>query len=433
MAVYSTWNPRYIRRTPGWTPRRSYYGPRYIRSRTSRRKANAEARAARQQRDTATVTINRIATIQVTVPIGDANAATTVNHWNQLRLSSFFPNYAPMYDQMKLDKIRVKITGFRAGTAQTANISPSVVLAFDRNGLNEGQNVTTSTISTYSSAQLKQWSTGNAFAMYQTIYPSTIMEKGQYVPTDSLEDPESESAVDNPCIDESSAVLPFKPLTLIGVDLGAAQQAAQTFAFTAEYEYTVTFRGMRKPSLSSSPVLDLVPFADTLIRNGRYTVTAEEAGVDGWDSVDILVNVPPPDSKFDGLSVYTSSGSSYNLVGTYTIQDLSLTTATGYAVISIPRNYLFFHVHRDGQQVGNNTVGTVAFVYNPTTNTPNYEVYTNDCYALIPMTLTGDSGYISLNVGSDPVVYSFFYVSYADYRFIYADYEDLDLFLNQGE
>lgn len=280
MAVYSTWNPLYTRRTPSWTPRRSYYGPRYIRSRTSRRKANAEARAARQQRDAATVTINRVATVQVVVPVGDANGAVTINHWNQLRLSSFFPNYAPMYDQMKLDKIRVKITGFRAGTAQTSNISPSVVLAFDRNGLNEGQTVSTATISTYSSAQLKQWSTGNAFVMYQNIYPSTIMEKGQYIPTESLEDPTDTDVVDNPCVNESSSTLPFKPLTMIGVDLGVPQAAAQTFAFTAEYEYTVTFRGMRKPSLAYLLSNYEVPVNFNGIPNWYYTT--DQAAPNRW-------------------------------------------------------------------------------------------------------------------------------------------------------
>lgn len=280
MAVYSTWNPLYTRRSFRWTPSRNYYGPRYIRSRTSRRKANAEARAARQQRDVATVTINRVATVQVQVPVGDANGAVTINHWNQLRLSSFFPNYAPMYDQMKLDKIRVKITGFRAGTAQTSNISPSVVLAFDRNGLNDDQTVSTATISTYSSAQLKQWSTGNAFVMYQNIYPSTIMEKGQYIPTESLVDPEVEDVVDNPCVNESSSTLPFKPLTMIGVDLGVAQQAAQTFAFTAEYEYTVTFRGMRKPSLAYLLSNYEVPVNLNGIPNWYYTT--DQVDVNRW-------------------------------------------------------------------------------------------------------------------------------------------------------
>lgn len=243
--------------TRRYTGRRSfnpYYNTAYknTRTRTSRRKANRESWAARQQKDAATVTISRIATVPVVISNGYQSAAVAINHWDSLRLSSYFNNYAPMYDQMKLDKIRMKLTGNQAGTAQTSNLSPAVVLAFDRNGLSPSQEVSTATISTYSSAQLKQWSTGNAFVMYQTFYPSTIMEKGQYIPTDSLLDPSltANQVSQNPAYNLSDPTLPFKPISMLGVDLGISAPSNQTFAFTVEFEYTVTFRGMRKPSLS---------------------------------------------------------------------------------------------------------------------------------------------------------------------------------------
>lgn len=199
------------------------------------------------------MTISRIASFPVTIAINQSNSAIAINHWNQLRLSQFFPNYGPMYDQMKLDKIRVKVTGSQAGTAQTANVSPSVVLAFDRNGLTTDTQVSSAVVSTYSSAQLKQWSSGNAFTMYQTIYPSTIMEKGQYIPTESLQNPTGAANVtSNPCNNYSDPTLPFKPITLLAVDMGSLQlAAANTFSFTLEFEYTVTFRGMRKPTVTA--------------------------------------------------------------------------------------------------------------------------------------------------------------------------------------
>lgn len=277
-------------------PRRTYrrYGW-YSKSRSSRRRAIGNARAGRQQRDAATVTISRIASVAISIPAAGSTPSTappgqgtipdtywnvaTINHWNQLRQSTYFNNYAPMYDQMKIDKIRMKVTGSQAGTSVTANISPAVVLAFDRNGLDESQIATatsyplsTALISTYSSAQMKQWSTGNAFSMYQTIYPSTIMEKGQYVPTNSLEAPSTETEGTNPCALLSDATLPFKPVSLLGVSLGGTNvDAVNTFSFTIEYEYTVTFRGMRKPSLSYSD--DVSPLSvnvtDSDVTNGR--------------------------------------------------------------------------------------------------------------------------------------------------------------------
>lgn len=124
-------------------------------------------------------------------------------------------------------------------------------MAFDRNGLSPGQEMSSLVVSSYSSAQLKQWSTGNAFAMWQTIYPSTIMEKGQYIPTESLQDPASVTATTNPCVNTADPTLPFKPLTLLAIDMGSKLTAENTFAFTIEYEYTVTFRGMRKPAIQT--------------------------------------------------------------------------------------------------------------------------------------------------------------------------------------
>ena len=153
---------------------------------------------------------------------------------------------------MKIDKIRMKVTGSQGATAQTLNISPAVVLAFDRNGLSEGQQVTSGTVSTYSSAQLKTWSVGNAFTMWQTIYPSTIMEKGQFIPTESLQPP-SPTGQDssNPCSNLADPTLPFKPISLLAVDLGSPVQQPNAFGFTIEYEYTVTFRGMRRPTIQT--------------------------------------------------------------------------------------------------------------------------------------------------------------------------------------
>lgn len=290
---YSRAYGRYYARNRGsgsyYTPSRSY------RTRSSRRKANAEASAARQQRDACTVTISRIASEQVVISQGANNGVIAINHWNSLRLSTYFSNYAPMYDQMKIDKIRMKLTGNANGSAVTALLSPAVVLAFDRNGLSPGQQATTQAISTYSSAQLKQWSVGNAFSMYQTIYPSTIMEKGQYIPTDTLRDPTQDTSADNPCVNLASSTLPFKPISLLGVDWGSEAPSQQTFAFTVEYEYTVTFRGMRKPSLGSgqgggtSPG-DLRPLSVTLESNGLYNYRPED--FDGYNTVSAVVDVP---------------------------------------------------------------------------------------------------------------------------------------------
>lgn len=281
------------------TRRRSYYGYRrrtygrlyYGRTRTAKRRANGEARAARQQRDSATVTISRLTTVSVPVPAAASSGTAFIQHWDSLRQSTYFNNYAPMYDQIKIDKIRIKLNGTNAG-ATTDSISPTVVMAFDRNGLDtsqlgeDGISLTTGAtgISTYSSAQTKQWSVGNSFVMYQTIYPSTIMEKGQYIPTSTLT---TTSSTSNPCYPVTDPQMPFKPISLVGVSTnGITTLANATYIFSAEIEYTVTFRGMRKPSLSYSTFSLRDPLVVTSLSHDPNNTGVMYEGSDYTDPVE---------------------------------------------------------------------------------------------------------------------------------------------------
>lgn len=321
-ARYGAW--RSARRTR--SSRRWYSG--------SRRRATGNARAARQQRDSATVTLSRVHTTPVTIPINTSGNAVAINHWDSLRQSTFFNNYAPMYDQMKIDKIRLKITGSQGGSAQTANISPTVVTAFDRNGIDAGQTVSVETVSTYSSSQIKSWSVGNAFVMYQTIYPSTIMEKGQYVPTDSLTSPEADDSPSNPCTNESFSALPFKPITFLGVSTGFNVTAANAFAFTIEYEYTVTFRGMRKPSVAYADI-DFTSFA-TYGLDGTEFGKVLEVELEDFSFNANTRNIQVPSGGI--LMTFTSPGN-YTIDGSdYIVNGFTLNPTASTTTISLPAN-----------------------------------------------------------------------------------------------
>lgn len=244
-----------------------------------------------------------------------------------------------MYDQMKIDKIRVKVTGNQAGSAMTSNLSPAVVLAFDRNGLSLGQSLSSATISTYSSAQLKQWSTGNAFVMYQTIYPSTIMEKGQYIPTESLNDPEVDETSANPCYSLSDPTLPFKPVTLLAVDMGNAMTSSQTFAFTIEYEYTVTFRGMRKPSLGSYTFPTTLTRIDSIYEG--INSSPQPIPTTGWISAMGLPSIAVP-SNYVMIADWLMSDNSHT-IGFLANETDSTTNYTVTSVLqSRPGYYILF-------------------------------------------------------------------------------------------
>lgn len=345
----------------------------------ARRRALGQSRAARHQKDTATVVINRIASVPVQIAAGEKNAAVAINLWDELRQSDFFPNYAPMYDQVKMDRARLKFTGNQSGSAQTANLSPAVVLAFDRNGLDEAQDISVPVISTYSSAQLKQWSTGNSFVMYQTVYPSTIMEKGQYVPCQSLEAATTDDTVDNPCVNQSSNTLPFKPISLLGVEMGVTVDAINTFVFTVEYEFTVTFRGMRKPSIQySDSVYSLSDFTVVMVQGTtpdnpsyflesvpegytRYTIwnpvlTDTTLSASYGNTFVILANNYYGTSTGYALIIYGTTSDRQTLsipvkAGSYYMV-FNVTTTRPSGIIDVPSVYydghLFFSISRQG-------------------------------------------------------------------------------------
>lgn len=257
---------------PRYRRYQSRRGRRYRRS--GYRRANGNMRAARQQRDVASVTVNKIASIAMTLVTDPVNQTTIANTaalpiWNQLRESEYFNNYAGMFDQVRVNKVRVKVTG--QNTSNSA-VSPTVCLAFDRNGLDFSATKIPDfqRLSTYSSANIRQWSTGNAFIMYQTIYPTTMGEKSQYIPTASLlnspaSDPASNSSfilgnVDFPVSDGSlilsptaSPSIPFKPIAFIGAMMNNVASSSPTYSlsFMVEFEFSLVFRGMRKPNIAS--------------------------------------------------------------------------------------------------------------------------------------------------------------------------------------
>lgn len=298
------------------------------------RKAIGNTIAAYQQRDSSTVVINRITTASITVPAGASNSGYYFSLWNELIKSQFYPNYSTMYDQMKMISALIKVTGFAAASATTINISPQIVTAFDRNGIDnvvtstggEGEQpaVTTYTpqdinydlISTYSSAQLRSWSLGNSFVTSRRISPSTLAEKSMYVSTiqpSALQLGTTDGAgsagannLTNPFQDQA---YPYKPIFFIGVDQGVANASTTTttYTFKVEMEFSVVFRGMRKPSSvysegegatgiipggssETASNVSLVPYTNVIEDNGPHLVFAPP-GV-AYNVVSLNINVP---------------------------------------------------------------------------------------------------------------------------------------------
>ena len=217
---------------------RGYYGNRrrrYYGSSTSR-KAWGNMKAAKQQADQSTFTINIPSTLDAanypTANPLDPN--TTVNYgvyplsiFEQLRKSEFYQSYASMYDEFKIDRIKVKLLPtefiYTASTVGGQNYNKyrnvTVYTAWDRTGLSKDQlvllaanltedsekignySVNGSTITddgdglyciignditTYSSSESRVINPGTNTTIVRWLNPKTIDEKGQWVSTGLL-------------------------------------------------------------------------------------------------------------------------------------------------------------------------------------------------------------------------------------------------------
>ncbi|ORX76418.1 hypothetical protein BCR32DRAFT_248747 [Anaeromyces robustus] len=216
---------RYYRRYRRRYPYRTY-SRRYGYYSRSQRRTSRNQTAARQQRDKAEINISVPSRFEVfngliTLNNGENVAPTTfetgvfaLNIWDLLRKSEFYQSYSNMYDQVKIEKVTVKLTPYHypiytntVGIGQYYN-GYTVVTAWDRTGLSEEQiyvrNTATSgratligsndnsdglyvTIDGPTAGTYRSVNPNSNTTITRSIYPSTIAEKGYYVNTADLD------------------------------------------------------------------------------------------------------------------------------------------------------------------------------------------------------------------------------------------------------
>lgn len=220
-----------------------YYSRRRYNSTISRARGNM--RAAKQQADQATFTINiptQISTFCYEDNVAGIDAVygvRAVNIYDLLRKSEFYKSYANMYDEFKIDNIKVKLlptefkftvtTGGQNNSGGTYK-SVTIYTAWDRTGLNDNQlSLITTTgnygddeiidgpwagtkekyiignrvsgsdedglyciigddITTYSSAESRQINPNTNVSIVRWLRPKTIAEKSQWLSTSSLKE-----------------------------------------------------------------------------------------------------------------------------------------------------------------------------------------------------------------------------------------------------
>ena len=279
---------------------------------TLKSRALGNQRAANQQRDISQVvlktTITRAGGQTLTLinnnnPLDSDNWKDTgtiaLNIYDVLLRCEFYENYSNMYDQVRIDGVKVNVTPTSWTTSRDESPVPgytipkslTLVTAWDRSGLDEEQfikdpnqnNIYYCTIGqeieTYSSAVTKHLGPGSMFNIQRYLYPSSQQEKNQFVNTNDLKrqlgqtitepyyyelaydstfDP---SCPNNPISNPSTL---FKPTFLLSVrsPYKCFTAPSNTFydgpiteiigwnklkptVFTLEFEITVTFRGLR--------------------------------------------------------------------------------------------------------------------------------------------------------------------------------------------
>lgn len=274
--------------------------------------------ASRQQRDSATVVLQGMVNVPITVTTQNTNpvsngAVVGISMWQLLFNTKFWENYKDMWDQVKLMGFRCRIIGNSAASTVLASglSSVGVVTAVDRTSIpgwitapvfdteeqemnafkpaiviNPGspgnnENMINTALS-YGSCKTKNWSPGNAFYQWVSIYPSTLEEKESWIATNEavVTGGRWKGSADNeqlimgypsglePASEErqllslgasgyvSGRKVGFNPVLFLGIyNIPQATGAAsQTFTFSLEYKIPCTFRGARSGNQDAAAV-----------------------------------------------------------------------------------------------------------------------------------------------------------------------------------
>lgn len=206
-----------------------------------------------------TMVIKYSETVDVKTDIANTQSAGAYrNMYAVLRSSPMFASFLNMYDQFKIDGAQVKVLQTNSSdTYQNINNPLTIVTAWDRSGLSAAYNSSTGVIEAvqklsyenvaqYSSAVEKQALFGTTYRTTRTLYPTTILEKGQWVSAGALS--QSTDNFDSVTNAVETGTYKFKPVFLLALKTNATVAVSGTTiaTFTFDYAITVTFRGLRK-------------------------------------------------------------------------------------------------------------------------------------------------------------------------------------------
>lgn len=216
--------------------RGGYKRKRYTSSSSYGKRSYGQFKAAKQQADQASFVMNiptQLTTKCIRKNLGDGKryvlGTYPLNIYDLLRKSEFYQSYANMYDEFKIDNVKIKLVPIKynvtVGDGSTGYQAFTVYTAWDRTGLNDQQLylqtsqgeytdeaafedkpngpkkneligkegdrdglycIVGDDIATYSSAEAKQISVGQSSTIVRWLKPKTISEKSQWLSTTML-------------------------------------------------------------------------------------------------------------------------------------------------------------------------------------------------------------------------------------------------------
>lgn len=220
-----------------------------MRKSSLKRQAFGNFASAMQQRDSTNVVISTQEDVTLTVP-AEAKEATIVRNCNALLCDAqYFQNYLGMYDQYKLNAVRVSLEMTYIGNELlNSQKFPSIVTAWDRNGVKINSiNIAEPNISayqlpnyecvtSYSSANEKTIYYGSRWGVVRQLDAASMMEKSLYIPTSNTRD----------VLTFGNMYSAWNPQLLIALQTSTGVQAVQSAVISIHWQFDVTLRGLRK-------------------------------------------------------------------------------------------------------------------------------------------------------------------------------------------
>ncbi|OUM61266.1 hypothetical protein PIROE2DRAFT_62613 [Piromyces sp. E2] len=188
---------------------------------SQRYRSRGNRKAADQQKDSTNIVLNIAKTIACGQTIQFLNlfnpkinmyaedwyntGTAAINIYDVMLNNEFYQNYASMYDQVKINSIKVHVNPSVWATSRDSNPSRGytlpnsliLVTAWDRSGLDENQFlvdnegrrycILADDITSYSSAIVKHFGNGGSGTITRNLYPSSMNEKMQFVSTRDIQ------------------------------------------------------------------------------------------------------------------------------------------------------------------------------------------------------------------------------------------------------